>query len=169
MTWCDVLGEKNCEKVARRLLLLRADPALDDGHPDVRFPPLCAAVANGSTRLALLLLHAGSEPDVRTSDGRQALHVLILTAEASERATLLEALMNAGANVDATTDDGEAAIHVAAREGLIDVVTGLITFGANTLLENGAGLTAAEVAFLELQQESGRDADALSKCHGLLA
>ena len=113
VTWCDVLGEANVEKVARRLMLLRADPALDDGHPDVRFPPLCAAVANGSTQLALLLLHAGSDPDVRTSDGRQAIHVLNLTRKEEDRATLLEALVNAGA------DGAGDACHVAAREGPI--------------------------------------------------
>ena len=137
VTWCDVLGEANVEKVARRLMLLRADPALDDGHPDVRFPPLCAAVANGSTQLALLLLHAGSDPDVRTSDGRQAIHVLNLTRKEEDRATLLEALVNAGADVNATTNSGDAACHVAAREGLHDVLCRLLEFGANMMAENG--------------------------------
>ena len=108
-------------------MLLRADPALDDGHPDVRFPPLCAAVANGSTQLALLLLHAGSDPDVRTSDGRQAIHVLNLTRKEEDRATLLEALVNAGADVNATTNSGDAACHVAAREGLHDVLCRLLS------------------------------------------
>lgn len=169
VTWCDVLGEANVEKVARRLMLLRADPALDDGHPDVRFPPLCAAVANGSTQLALLLLHAGSEPDVRTSDGRQAIHVLNLTRKPEDRATLLEALVNAGADVNATTNSGDAACHVAAREGLHDLLCSLLQVGANMMLENGDGLTAAEVAYVELQGESERDGEALARCHALLA
>ena len=169
VTWCDVLGEANVEKVARRLMLLRADPALDDGHPDVRFPPLCAAVANGSTQLALLLLHAGSDPDVRTSDGRQAIHVLNLTRKEEDRATLLEALVNAGADVNATTNSGDAACHVAAREGLHDVLCRLLEFGANMMMENSDGLTPAEVAYIELQSESSKDAAALQRCHELLA
>jgi len=174
VTWCDVLGEKPAERVARRLLLLRADPALDDGHPDVRFPPLCAAVANGSTRLALLLLHAGAEPDAETSDGRRPLHVLALAARDEDRATLLEALVHAGADVDAVAPSrGDAPLHVAAREGLLDVITGLITFGANTLLENNEGLTASEVALVELQADYDDidldRIDALQRCHALLA
>ena len=74
-------------------------------------------MANGSTQLALLLLHAGSDPDVRTSGGRQAIHVLNLTRKEEDRATLLEALVNAGADVNATTNSGDAAcpIAVAAR------------------------------------------------------
>ena len=49
----------------------RADPALDDGHPDVRFPPLCAAVANGSS-ISLVTVTCGLRSRCRTSDGRQA-------------------------------------------------------------------------------------------------
>merc|ERR1712118_103922 len=126
--------------VARRLMLLRADPALDDGHPDVR-----------------------------TSDGRQAIHVLNLTRKEEDRATLLEALVNAGADVNATTNSGDAACRVAAREGLHDVLCRLLEFGANMMMENSDGLTPAEVAYIELQSESSKDAGALQRCHELLA
>ena len=42
--------------------------------------------------------------------------------------------------------------YVAARDGTVDIVMTLITFGANTLLENASSLNAAEAALLELQQ-----------------
>ena len=106
---------------------------------------------------------------MRTSDGRQAIHVLNLTRKLEDRATLLEALVNAGADVNATTNSGDAACHVAAREGFHDLLCSLLQVGANMMLENGDGLTAAEVAYVELQGESERDAEALARCHALLA
>ena len=105
----------------------------------MRFPPLCAAVANGSTQLALLLLHAGSDPDVRTSDGRQAIHVLNLTRKEEDRATLLEALVNAGADVNATTNSREMQLATSPRaRGLHDVLCRLLEFGANMMGWNRA-------------------------------
>ncbi|KAH8047865.1 hypothetical protein JL720_15974 [Aureococcus anophagefferens] len=86
VTWCDVLGDRVSAAV-RRLLLLRADPALDDGHPE------------------------RSE-----------------VAEARER----------GADVSGVASGG-APVHALARDGFVDVVSTLIAFGANTLLENAEG------------------------------
>ena len=169
VTWCDVLGDRVSEKLVRRLLLLRADPALDDGHPEVRFPPLAAAVANGSTRLALTLLHAGAEPDARTSDGRMPLHILPLCADPAKRSEVAEALVNAGADVNATSASGDAPVHALARDGFVDVVSTLIAFGANTLLENAEGLTAAELAQLELSFDDGARAAGLRACVQLLS
>ena len=39
----------------------------------------------------------------------------------------------------------------------------------STQAENGDGLTPAEVAYIELQNESSKDAGALQRCHELLA
>ena len=84
-------------------------------------------------------------------------------------AACFEALVNAGADVNATTNSGDAACHVAAREGLHDVLCRLLEFGANMMLENSDGLTPAEVAYVELQGDSSKDAAALQRCHELLA
>ena len=92
-----------------------------------------------------------------------------MTRKEEDRATLLEALVNAGADVNATTNSGDAACHVAAREGLHDVLCRLLEFGANMMMENSDGLTPAEVAYIELQSESSKDAAALQRCHELLA
>lgn len=152
VTWCDVLGEKAVERVVRRLLILRADPELDDGHPTVRFPPTASAVANGSVMIVQTLLHSGASPDTRTSDGRALIHLLCLAASEKHRKALLEALVNAGADVNAAVPStGDTALHLAAREGLIDVVLGLVEFEANTLQTNSSGLRPAEAALLELQ------------------
>uniref|UniRef100_A0A7S3NJJ8 Myosin motor domain-containing protein n=1 Tax=Aureoumbra lagunensis TaxID=44058 RepID=A0A7S3NJJ8_9STRA len=149
VTWCDVLGDRT-DGLVRRLLLLRADATMDDGHVEVRFTPLASAVANGSLPLARSLLHIGTDPDIQTSDGRTSLHLLNLAPE-SHRRSLLELLINAGASIDAKIQStGDTPLHVAAKEGLIDVVSTLIEFQANTLLTNLAGLTPSEAAFLEL-------------------
>ena len=58
---------------------------------------------------------------------------------------------------------------MAAREGLHDVLCRLLEFGANMMMENSDGLTPAEVAYIELQSESSKDAGALQRCHELLA
>ena len=50
-----------------------------------------------------------------------------------------------------------------------DVLCRLLEFGANMMLENSDGLTPAEVAYIELQNESSKDAGALQRCHELLA
>ncbi|KAJ8604963.1 hypothetical protein CTAYLR_006891 [Chrysophaeum taylorii] len=152
VTWCDVLGEVAVERVVRRLLLLRADPALDDGHPAVKFPPTASAIANGSVLIVRTLLHSGADPDGRTSDGRTLLHVLCLVNSQPQRRPLLEALVNAGADVDAVVPStGDTALHLAAKDGLLDVVLGLVEFQANTLLANASGLTPADAALFELQ------------------
>ena len=39
----------------------------------------------------------------------------------------------------------------------------------STQAENGDGLTPAEVAYVELQGDSSKDAGALQRCHELLA
>ena len=41
--------------------------------------------------------------------------------------------------------------------------------GAIPTQENGDGLTPAEVAYVELQGDSSKDAAALARCHELLA
>jgi len=155
-TWCDVLGDDGAERVARRLLLLRADASLDDGHPDVRFPPLCAAIANSSLRMAVTLLHAGADPDARTSDGRAALHLLSLAVDASAKQPLLAALLAAGADVDARVYvTGDTPLHVAATDGDADVVSVLIEAGANATLENLLGLRPSEAALMQLHVLDG--------------
>ena len=128
-----------------------------------------AQVANGSTRLALTLLHAGAEPDARTSDGRTPLHILPLCADPAKRSEVAEALVNAGADVNATSASGDAPVHALARDGFVDVVSTLIAFGANTLLENAEGLTAAELAQLELSFDDGARAAGLRACVQLLS
>jgi len=113
-----------------------------------------AQVANGSTRLALTLLHAGADPSGPASDGRTPLHVLC-GAAAAQRPKLLEALIHAGADVNARRGPAaDAPLHAAARAGAFDVVAGLVGAGANAVCENGAGLTPAEVAALELSSHA---------------
>jgi ankyrin repeat protein len=71
--------------------------------------------------------------------------------------------------VNATSASGDAPVHALARDGFVDVVSTLIAFGANTLLENAEGLTAAELAQLELSFDDGARAAGLRACVQLLS
>jgi ankyrin repeat protein len=67
-------------------------------------------------------------------------------AAAGGNAEIVELLLRHRAELDARTPHMQTALMLAAREGKEEAVSSLLAAGANALLKNGEGLTAAEMA-----------------------
>jgi len=115
--------------------------------------PLHHACALGAVEMVTSLLAQGADINLRSNDGRNALHhtvnIQALCFNPQPQAgevticplTVPQLLASAGIDVNATDAAGETALHIAARNGLVGVIATLLQCGANPDCRNQAGET----------------------------
>lgn len=115
--------------------------------------PLHHACALGAVEMVASLLAHGADINLRSNDGRNALHhtvnIQALCFNPQPQAgevticplTVPQLLASAGIDINATDAAGETALHIAARNGLVGVVATLLQCGANPDCRNSAGET----------------------------
>jgi len=115
--------------------------------------PLHHACALGAVEMVPALLAQGADINLRSNDGRNALHhtvnIQALCFSPQPQAgdvticplTVPQLLASAGIDVNATDSAGETALHIAARNGLVGVIATLLQCGADPDCRNQAGET----------------------------
>ncbi len=115
--------------------------------------PLHHACALGAVEMVTALLAQGADINLRSNDGRNALHhtvnIQALCFNPQPRAgevticplTVPQLLASAGIDVNACDSAGETALHIAARNGLVGVIATLLQCGADPDCRNRAGET----------------------------
>lgn len=115
--------------------------------------PLHHACALGAVEMVTSLLAQGADINLRSNDGRNALHhtvnIQALCFNPQPQAgevticplTVPQLLASAGIDVNATDTAGETALHIAARNGLVGVIATLLQCGADPDCRNQAGET----------------------------
>ena len=153
--------ENNVEEV-ESLLQKPYDPnwrGCDDNATPIHF-----AADRGHLKIVQLLLEAGVDTDVATTDGATALYCSACMGHVEVARLLLEA----GADKDAAmTEDGSTALYVAAQNGHLEVVPLLLEAGAETDAKDKLGSTALLIAacmghveIVRFLLEAGADKDA---------
>ena len=103
----------------------------------------------GRVGVVRLLLRAGANPNIVSTDGMRATPIYIATQNG--HLAILEALIEVGANVNHIMANGTTSLMLAANEDRIDIVRALLAAGADPLIaitEAGPfnGSTALDVA-----------------------
>jgi ankyrin repeat protein len=140
---------------AQQLLAAGTDPdVVDSGGCSA----LAWAVRYHRTRMALLLLSAGANPNgasVRPGD-----LTLLMEASAEGRLDLVNALLSAGADPNIQSKRNvRSALMIAADHGHLNVVQALIAAGADCGLRDFEGNTALDIAKLVLKTKAFMFAD----------
>jgi ankyrin repeat protein len=144
-------------KVAGLLIAAGGNPANIDVHGCT---PLVVAARVGNVPMAAILVAGGA---MGMSNRAEALRHAVLF----EDADMTGLLVRAGADVNMELDDNETRpLHIAAQEGFIAGVTGLLDHGADIEAVNGDGETALLIAvrrqrFAVVEQLILRGADLL--------
>lgn len=108
--------------------------------------PLHDAVVEPRNALAVtrLLLRSGADPNIRDSEGSSPLMDAVESGE-RDRAVIVKELLKYDASLSIKNIWGDTALHIAAREGDTESIKVLLDAGANPLLKNRKGLTAADI------------------------
>lgn len=117
--------------------------------------PLFIAVERGHARLAAMLLARGANPNLKNSDGYTPLH---LAAMMDERSGLLELLLGVeGLKINVQRKGGNTPLMDAAGGNHASAVARLLRAGADAIVRNDGGDTAADIA------RNSRSPDALKE------
>jgi hypothetical protein len=104
--------------------------------------PLAIAVEIGRPDLLKVLLAAGADPNLRTSDN----WTMLMFAAFDGNVPIMRALVESGVSIDGRGSDGTTALHWAANRGNLQAVKFLIEAGANRALLTDDEATASEYA-----------------------
>ncbi|KAL3155421.1 hypothetical protein ABBQ38_010978 [Trebouxia sp. C0009 RCD-2024] len=99
--------------------------------------PLARAAACGNIKILDMLEAAGVRVDMRNASGMTPLAYSAALAQGNVKA--LETLIAKGANLHTRNQDGTMPLHQAATCGNQDIVTVLLTRGADTTAQDAAG------------------------------
>ncbi|KAI9781442.1 MAG: hypothetical protein M1839_006036 [Geoglossum umbratile] len=102
--------------------------------------PFHCAASRGKTSVVRLFLELGMPVDTLTTKQKSSLHL----AAYSGHAATVRLLQEHGAALDAQSHKGETALHLATRNTKPEVVQHLLSLGANKLIINKNGFTAAD-------------------------
>jgi ankyrin repeat protein len=114
--------------------------------------PLFAAVRDGFTEGALLLLDQGCDARVKNHQGETLLHA----AAATYNAEIARALIAAGAPLEDKDRQGRTALHIAAHANRLEVVKTLLDAGADPFAKNKQGKTPDELCLADFQNMTRR-------------
>eukprot|EP01100_Stratorugosa_tubuloviscum_P015232 TRINITY_DN8616_c0_g1_i1.p1 TRINITY_DN8616_c0_g1~~TRINITY_DN8616_c0_g1_i1.p1 ORF type:complete len:573 (+),score=245.27 TRINITY_DN8616_c0_g1_i1:15-1733(+) len=121
--------------------------------------PLISACANKNLEACKLLLKAGADPTIATSNGATALHYLarIPIEGDPKKSNVLQTIklaIDKGANVNAKNRSGATALHEAAFQGSPIILQLLLKSGANVAEEDKRQETALHFALRALKKEN---------------
>jgi ankyrin repeat protein len=104
--------------------------------------PLHAALRNGHSEVALLLLERGADPNAKDNRDGTPLHV------ASHQGVVktMKYLIDCGGNLEAKNRDGDTALSLASRDGRLEAVRLLLKHGARVDQQVSLKRTALHVA-----------------------
>lgn len=91
------------------------------------FTPLGAAALHGQSETVRLLLQAGADPNLKSSNGRTPL----MEAVVANRPDIAQVLMEHGAEIDQFSREGNSALSLAAMNGFHEVLARMLELGAD--------------------------------------
>lgn len=126
--------------------MLDANPELvSTKSPDIGVPILFVAARSGRLEVARLLLQRGAEVDWPNSLENTALWFACQSpANAEDRIAVARLLLESGANPNKRCENGSTPLHFAAWRGPAKMVSLLLSFGADRLLQDDRGFTPAD-------------------------
>lgn len=128
--------------------LVAGDPRLVEARSSDGFTALHLAVFFGSPETAEVLLAAGADVSARTTNAldNQPLHAAVAGADPAARLASVKLLLDAGATPNERQSGGFTPIMSAAQNGDDMVVDLLLAHGADPMLSDDRGRTAADLA-----------------------
>ena len=123
--------------------LIGAGADVNDGRGEDGESALMYAIYNGYYDIALCLIEAGADVNVRDEDGLTAL-IYVLDYDEPE---YVHALIDAGADVNVCDEDGVTALMYAIDDGYYDIALYLIECGADVNVRDEDGYSALDYAF----------------------
>lgn len=120
-------------------------------HDRRRTSPLFSAVLDESLPLTELLLDSGANLEEHNREGRTVLQEAVILANQD----IVQLLLDRGAQVHSPAISGYlsggTALHLAVAEGLVGIVRGLLTHGADAKARTGIGWSPVDMAILDHQ------------------
>ena len=112
---------------------------------------LMSACASYRSEMVGFLLQAGAEVNMKTNDGKTALHVAVGSSPSlpEKQRDCVRLLLKHGAQVDALDKSGGTALMDAAWFGCLPSVLELLTAGASLKIKDAQGRTAKDLASLK--------------------
>jgi ankyrin repeat protein len=149
----DIYTAAALNKADRLAMLMRGGRDAINAHSADGWTPLALAAYFGAPAAARLLLAAGADHTLRSTNeaGNQPLHA----ATAGKQQDVIELLVESGADINAQDARGWTPLNIAAHDGPIATIRYLLAHGADPGIPNNEGRTPLQTA-----EHEGRDAAA---------
>jgi ankyrin repeat protein len=134
--------ELNHKRIILELLLRQPNCELDSRDTS-SFTPFLLAMLHGSLLAAAVLLHAGADPTLRTSEGFSAAHLATLSGDSS---TVHYVASNWLGTLESRALAGEKPLHISARLGDYNVLETLLKYNPDLEALDMFGRTALQIS-----------------------
>ena len=132
------------EEEVRNLISIGVNPNCREAE-GYRWTPLYNAAIHSRTNITKLLLDAGADPNMASTDGETPLMMVACNGSTD----LVKLLLSAGADPNKANNDGITPLEVAVSRELNDIVTILLEAGADPNKANNWGETPLHIAALK--------------------
>ena len=130
------------------------------GKDETGRTPLHYAALHGDVPQTRALLKGGANPNAKDIHGRTPLHEAALASVT--KGDIINMLLDAGADINAQEEGGNTPLHCAAMLTKRLLVDALLQRGARVDIQNGAGSTAEQSAWV-VARGAGAVADDLAR------
>jgi len=130
---------KNLERIAKKLISLKADPNATDDNLDT---PLHYSCARGVLNIVVAIMNAGGDIAKPNSQGITPFHKACIFGHIA----VIRKLADQGADINCADNSGDTPLHFASRCGFATAIKLLLDRGATADSVNALGQTPLQVA-----------------------